>query len=139
MVATLPTLLRGSAAVPVAGSDGRRDWRLPVPFRLQHPRGPSGFGLGLSWAVIASRGLLARGVDLTRDLSRIMIRILRHPASGVPIILLSVINQVALGIVVFLIARALGADIGLGRTVDSIHAGHAVEHGTHLLRRLGRA
>ena len=67
--------------------------------------------------MIACRGSLARGVDLTRDLSRVMLRILRHPASGVPIVLLSVINQVALGIVVFLIARALGADIGLGRTV----------------------
>ncbi len=61
--------------------------------------------------------LVARGVDLTRDLSRVMRRVFSRPATGIVVLLLSVINQVALGIVVFLIARALGSDISLGRTV----------------------
>ena len=116
MVITLPTLLRGPAAMPVAvlttagvcgflvlfGFDAVHDFE--GRFRLTS----GGYRLP---------GLLERGADLARDLSRVMLLVLKDPGTGVLVLLLSVINQVALGTVVFLIAHALGADIGLGRTV----------------------
>lgn len=50
-------------------------------------------------------------VNILRDLSRVFGLILRRPAAGIVVLGISVVNQLSLGVVVYVIARALGTNL----------------------------
>lgn len=60
---------------------------------------------------------LLRGLGLARDLSRTVWGVSSNWSAGPPVLLLSIINQIVLGLVIYLIARALGSTIGLVDTL----------------------
>jgi uncharacterized protein (TIRG00374 family) len=93
--------------------------------------GVLGFAFLLSWDAVLSAPsrvwpalattlipkILVRGIDLGRDLSRTVLGVSGTLREGPLIMLLSLTNQIALGLVVYLIGRALGAKIGIGDTL----------------------
>jgi uncharacterized protein (TIRG00374 family) len=60
---------------------------------------------------------LLRVLGLARDLSRTVWAVSSHWTAGPPVLLLSIINQIVLGLIIYLIARALGSTIGLVDTL----------------------
>jgi uncharacterized protein (TIRG00374 family) len=54
---------------------------------------------------------------ILRDLSRILGFILRHPREGTAVLCISIVNQLSLGLVVYVIARGLGTDLSLTNAV----------------------
>jgi glycosyltransferase 2 family protein len=76
--------------------------------------------LGRVWPALATARIpkiLVRGIDLGRDLSRTVLGVSGTLREGPLIMLLSLTNQIALGLVIYLIGRGLGAKIGIVDTL----------------------
>lgn len=63
------------------------------------------------------RTSIARVVSVLREMSFISLQLFRRPRAGATVLGISVVNQLALGFVVYIFVHALGAQISLGRTV----------------------
>jgi glycosyltransferase 2 family protein len=108
----LPLLLTGPAAdlaifvslmavigsIGLFGFDAAAGWLSPLASRLA--------GKGLAAVAV-------RPINILRDLSRVFGLILRRPTEGVAVLTVSVVNQLSLGLVVYVIARALGVNVSL--------------------------
>lgn len=64
---------------------------------------------------LRARPITTHAVDTGRELSRVLPHILGGRIEGPLVLVLSMINQIALGIVVYPIARTLVVEIGLGQ------------------------
>jgi uncharacterized protein (TIRG00374 family) len=72
--------------------------------------------LGRAWPALARITIpkaLVRIFDLGRDLSRTLVAVGGSPITGALVMVLSLTNQIALGLVVYVIGNALGAKIGV--------------------------
>jgi uncharacterized membrane protein YbhN (UPF0104 family) len=112
----LPLLLRGPAAMlaifvvmmaalgatGLFGLDAAMDWLSPVALRR--------VGKRLRAAAVGPGNIL-------RDLSRVFGLIIRRPGASTAVLGISVVNQLSLGVAVYVIARALGTNISLNDAV----------------------
>lgn len=98
LLAIFVSVMAVLGSIGLFGFDAAARWLSPLASRL----------VGKRFGAIA-----VRPVDILRDLSRVFALILRRSAAGTEVLGVSVVNQLSLGLVVYVIARALGTDLSL--------------------------